>query len=450
MITRQELVDRARALPVSSVFEDALAEAESRLIGLCVKPRFGNRLWLPKGSRPDWVHDPAVIAEGVLPGQGAALVAELLLKACRIYELEAVPPGRVVAVLESFRSAMNGEVYLAVGRLHATQKGNKVLSSGPFALSVTAISDAELVRAELERLATSFAATEINNLKGGPKAVVVGGARDLPAIGWRRHVWAVLWSFGFRLDEVLEEPWRQIASVNHRLSQRSADLYVFLRGWMVDAAGDDRTDEFLDLVGGHPVVDTGASDTLDRALTSIRRALASEQGNAVKTGLSSSATRSEAGGSDAEAEFAPVSWMDFHENLDRLVGSNFEISDRARNGCIGCGYPDSARMWEHLRLLAEAAAAWAAADCSVGKSFAVWIREYNGLVVALFDHAITDAGEDKFTHNGIELSRLPHVQVDQAKAFTAVGRIHFALDSERRRIVVDHIGLKLLGRAAAT
>src|SRR5437764_180083 len=131
MITRQELADRARELPVSSVFGDALAEAESRLVGLCLKPRFGNRLWLPKGSTLSWVRDPAAKAEAVLPRQGAALVAELLLGGYRIFELEARQPGRVVAVLDSFRSATNGELHMAVGRLHAIQKGNKVLSSGP-------------------------------------------------------------------------------------------------------------------------------------------------------------------------------------------------------------------------------------------------------------------------------------------------------------------------------
>lgn len=446
MITRQELAARAVELSVSPVFNDAVIQCEDDLTGLLLKPRFGTRVWLPKGVRPSWVAHAAEQVEQILPGQGPALVRELLLNPVRIYELAAQPPHRVLAVVGSYRRASALDPYLAVGHLHVQQKGNKVLGSGPLEIAVVPIADAVSSRSGLEQLGRSLAPREIENLKGGNSAVVIGGALDVPSPGWQWEVGAVLWSFGFRLDYVLEEPWRREPSVNRRLSERRADLYVFLRAWTLDAAGEDYTGRFAELVRGLFVVDTEEAGNLDAALAAIRRKLGEAD---VDTPAAYSAVTAE-GATPTEAPFVPQGWDEFRDNLDRLTGDTFVITERARRECVRCGYPDPARMWEHLARLADAAAVWAAAGCAVGDSFASWIRGYNGLNVAMFDEAIVRAREDKFSYMDAKLSRLPHVQVDQAKAFTDIGRIHFALDTGHGRIVVDHIGLKLLGRGAAT
>lgn len=445
MITRRELAARATALAVSTAFEAAVARAEEDLVGLRLKPRFGTRVWLPKGAQPGWVAPAARGPEEVLEGQGAALIVHLLLHPLRVYELHATPPRRVVAVVGSYQAVSTGEIYLAVGRLHVEQKGNRVLDSGPFDVVLVPVADAPLIHAEFERLAESLADVEIRNVKSGNSAVIIGGAVNAPSPEWRSRVAATLWSFGFRTADVLEEPWRREASANHRLSQQSADLYVFLRSWLVDASGQNHTDRFIKLVRGLRVVDTGDAATLNYALAAIRRALDQMRiDSPVAVPVQATATTIE------EPAFAPSTWQEFHDNLDRLICEAFVLTDRAIAECVAGGYPDPARMWDHLERLADAAMAWVAADCSVGASFPDWIRTFNGLNVAMFDAAIEATRQDSFFFEGIKLSRLPHIQVDQAKAFTQIGRIHFALDPDHGRVVVDHIGLKLLGRQAAT
>ena len=48
-----------------------------------------------------------------------------------------------------------------------------------------------------------------------------------------------------------------------------------------------------------------------------------------------------------------------------------------------------------------------------------------------------------FSYDGASHNRTPHVKVRDYAPASQVGRIHFALDSDNARLIVDHVGLKL-------
>lgn len=50
-----------------------------------------------------------------------------------------------------------------------------------------------------------------------------------------------------------------------------------------------------------------------------------------------------------------------------------------------------------------------------------------------------------FVFEGKKYDQTPHVKVRDGVKPNQVGRIHFALDSDRKRIVVNHVALKLYG-----
>ena len=96
-------------------------------------------------------------------------------------------------------------------------------------------------------------------------------------------------------------------------------------------------------------------------------------------------------------------------------------------------------MWDHRQRLADAGHAYNRSDGRVGRRFAEWVSEDFSLDVALQDSTYTN---DEFEFEGGTLSRLPHVKIDDAVAPNEVGRIYFAIDSERSRLVVDWFGVK--------
>jgi hypothetical protein len=98
-------------------------------------------------------------------------------------------------------------------------------------------------------------------------------------------------------------------------------------------------------------------------------------------------------------------------------------------------------MWHHLERLAEAAEAWAAANCSIGGRLDEWIHENYGVEVALHGGNLGNAAS--FMYEGTEYSREPHVKVDDYVDPASCGRIYFAYDTPGKRFIVDHIGLHL-------
>jgi hypothetical protein len=145
---------------------------------------------------------------------------------------------------------------------------------------------------------------------------------------------------------------------------------------------------------------------------------------------------------ETDFDLVPTSWSEFAEHLPLLETPAFVVTPRARKGCNPSPYADAARMWWHLERLAEAADAWAAQDCDVGTGLKTWIQQnYEGPEIALFDAGLGERAS--FSFEGKTYLREPHVKVDDHKSPDECGRIHFAIASEEKRFIVDHIGLHL-------
>lgn len=109
-------------------------------------------------------------------------------------------------------------------------------------------------------------------------------------------------------------------------------------------------------------------------------------------------------------------------------------------------YPVPDRMLDALRRLERAAQEWRDADARIGGRLKEWIHNQVGLRFAGSDHGLERAGLQSFDFEGEVWTRIPHIKIDDAKHSDQVGRIYFAIDSARRRWIVDHVGQKLYGR----
>lgn len=98
-------------------------------------------------------------------------------------------------------------------------------------------------------------------------------------------------------------------------------------------------------------------------------------------------------------------------------------------------------MWSFLISLREAGKRYHELGASVGGELKDWCQEHYQFEISLHDGKLVDAKQHRFVYDGFELSREPHVKVDDYKDPSRCGRIYFAVDSERSRFVVDHIGL---------
>ncbi|MEU4390096.1 hypothetical protein [Kribbella sp. NPDC023855] len=109
-------------------------------------------------------------------------------------------------------------------------------------------------------------------------------------------------------------------------------------------------------------------------------------------------------------------------------------------------YPFPAVMQETLVRLAQAALAWREGNCRIdGIMLDDWFRTQWSLAMSATDKGLEQVGKDKFKLNEIEYSRAPHIKIDDNTAPSQVGRVYFAMDSDARRFIVDHVGLKLYG-----
>lgn len=141
---------------------------------------------------------------------------------------------------------------------------------------------------------------------------------------------------------------------------------------------------------------------------------------------------------ESDESSPPESWDEFETRLDDLTGPGFQLTERARACARDGAYPGVTRMWEHLQRLADAGHAFNQANANVGTRFSAWAARFR-LDVALQDSTYAN---HQFVHDGVTLSRLPHVKIDDAVAPNEVGRIYFAIDSEAARLVVDWFGVK--------
>lgn len=121
-------------------------------------------------------------------------------------------------------------------------------------------------------------------------------------------------------------------------------------------------------------------------------------------------------------------------------------TESALRGWRDARYPDPPRMLDALRRLESAAMEWRANDAEVGDRLGPWIQNATGLRYAGSDRELERRNLDSFRFEGRKWSRVPHIKVDDAKHSNQVGRIYFAIDSQARRWIVDHVGQKLYGR----
>lgn len=132
------------------------------------------------------------------------------------------------------------------------------------------------------------------------------------------------------------------------------------------------------------------------------------------------------------------SWDDIGQHLARLEHSGCAFTERARTCYRGNRYPHIGRMWEALGALSSLSRHYNDCRADLGERFEECAVQF-GLNIALTDGSYTD---HEFEFEGVKLSRLPHVKIDDAKSPNEVGRIYFALDPTRYRLVVDWFGTK--------
>ncbi|WP_345491625.1 hypothetical protein [Streptomyces roseoviridis] len=104
-------------------------------------------------------------------------------------------------------------------------------------------------------------------------------------------------------------------------------------------------------------------------------------------------------------------------------------------------FPDE--MTEQLILLAKAAADLYEQTSASMPRLDEWFSTQHGLKVATSDLTIKKNARMRWvTFDGEQRDTLPHVKVRDGVAHSDCGRIHFALDPEKRRFIVDHVGVK--------
>ena len=111
-----------------------------------------------------------------------------------------------------------------------------------------------------------------------------------------------------------------------------------------------------------------------------------------------------------------------------------------------CGYPHEDAMGQALVTLGQAAVEWRERECTTGGMLLDdWFKTHWGMNLSATDHELVKQRKDKFDFEGKSYSRVPHLKLDDHTSPNQVGRVYFALDTEGKRFIVDHVGLKLYG-----
>ena len=123
---------------------------------------------------------------------------------------------------------------------------------------------------------------------------------------------------------------------------------------------------------------------------------------------------------------------------DRIV-----FTEAAQRSWKNISYPDPEDMTDKLTLFAKAAVDLYGTDTGTIGHLDDWFAQ-RGLKVAMSDQAISRSPKLRtFQFEGREYSQSPHVKVRDGVKPNEVGRIHFDLDKENQRIVVNHVAVKL-------
>lgn len=102
-------------------------------------------------------------------------------------------------------------------------------------------------------------------------------------------------------------------------------------------------------------------------------------------------------------------------------------------------------MRKALIVLTQASIEYRRLDCQLGMVPDDWFKQEWDLTLASTDKYMSKNRLDTFTYDGETHSRLPHLKLGDYTAPNEVGRVYFAMDSDNKRFIVDHVGLKLYG-----
>jgi hypothetical protein len=136
-----------------------------------------------------------------------------------------------------------------------------------------------------------------------------------------------------------------------------------------------------------------------------------------------------------------MSWADAAKKARQLTGPHFVLTDRAVGMLDANPYPDAARMLDHLRRLSDLARRYHDAEGDLGGPITDIARSEHEIHIALTDKGLRPPKLAGF--DGLQAE--PHVKVDDYKSPDQCGRIYFAVDKERFRFIIDHVGLHSYG-----
>lgn len=130
--------------------------------------------------------------------------------------------------------------------------------------------------------------------------------------------------------------------------------------------------------------------------------------------------------------------------LTDAASGHIAFTKRAASSWKKCKYPFPEEMTECLVKLSKVAATLYDGTSRNIPHLDIWIRDEFDLKVALQDSVIEkDTRLKNFDFENTRHDRTPHVKVSDNAPLSQVGRIHFALDTKNRRLIVDHVALKL-------
>ncbi|WP_030338776.1 hypothetical protein [Streptomyces sp. NRRL S-1022] len=148
---------------------------------------------------------------------------------------------------------------------------------------------------------------------------------------------------------------------------------------------------------------------------------------------------------DAWSEI-PALETDAVPTFDALTKASEEhlvFTARAARAWKDSRYPYPQEMTDQLIALAQAAMDLYAKPGSIPR-LTQWFYDNHGLKYAPSDEKLSkDKDKRYFTFQGKRCDGLPHIKVRDAASPSEVGRIYFALDSDGKRFIVNHVGLHL-------
>ncbi len=150
-----------------------------------------------------------------------------------------------------------------------------------------------------------------------------------------------------------------------------------------------------------------------------------------------------------------ISWQDAPELDPGALGEVAEFLINISEGAIvftqsairswkQSTYPYVERMKDALVTLAQAAVEWRRSGCQTGGMVIDdWFKTRWDMNMAGTDKGLRKFKAQKFSYEGQDLNREPHLKLDDHVKPNEVGRVYFGLDVSNQRFVVDHVGTKL-------